>query len=272
MKNFLSNRSLRYARVALTIITALLFATAIAGVAASGGGQYTQVASYSGTFLNVFLGVLAVAAITVAVLRYTGPERLIGLAFMSCVGISASITLDCPNKLVGGVNATFYIANKNDISTATDDGDVTVSNIVMKTGKKFFTVEGLLQSTDPEATMAKSKYINQFDHSVKFLIFKIDAEAKSQILKMKDGNFVCILENNFTGTDGDARYEVYGLNCGLKAEVITRKPNDTENLGAWSLELKTQEYARESTPPMTLYAGTPADTATLIATLLAPAA
>jgi hypothetical protein len=54
----------------------------------------------------------------------------------------------------------------------------------------------------------------------------------------------------------------------LKAEVLERNPNDTENLGAFKIELKTQEYAREGKPPVTFFDTDLATTETAIAGLL----
>lgn len=84
---------------------------------------------------------------------------------------------------------------------------------------------------------------------------------------MKDGNFVCIVENNYVSATGNTKYEIYGAGAGLKAESIERNPNDTENLGAFKIALKTQEYARESKPPVTLFDTDLATTDTLVTNL-----
>ena len=47
---------------------------------------------------------------------------------------------------------------------------------------------------------------------------------------MKDGNFVCIVENNYVSATGNTKYEIYGAGAGLKAESMERNPNDTENI------------------------------------------
>jgi hypothetical protein len=174
---------------------------------------------------------------------------------MTCGAITSGITLSCTDPLSAGVVATFYIANKADIASITYDNTnpMLATDITMVATKTFFTVEGQLQSTEPTMAMIKGTYVNQFEHSVKFLIFKIDPATKQQVLNMKDGNFVCIIENNYTGSTGNSKYEIYGAGTGLKAEVIERNPADAETLGAYSIELKTQEYAREVKPPVALF-------------------
>lgn len=188
----------------------------------------------------------------------------------ACGAITSGITLNCADPLSAGVEATFYIANKSDIASITYDATNTMlaTDITMVATKKFYKFEGQLQSTEPKFAMIKGKYVNQFEHSVAALIFKIDPTTKEEILNMKDGNFVCIIQNNYTGTNGNCKYEIYGAGAGLKAEVLERNPLDTENLGAFKIELKTQEYAREAKPPVTLYDGTLAATETLITSLL----
>lgn len=191
---------------------------------------------------------------------------------LACGAITSGVTLNCEDPLAAGVVASFYIANKDDIASITYDAGnpMLATNITMKASKAFYKFEGQLQSTEPKFAMIKGKYVNQFEHSVAALIFKIDPTTKEEILNMKDGNFVCIIENNYTGANGNCKYELYGAGSGLKAEVLERNPNDTENLGAFKIELKTQEYAREAKPPVTLYSTTLAATETLITDLITP--
>jgi len=216
-------------------------------------------------------GVLAFSFISGIVLAYgyTKSERR-GMAFMACGLATDDIEIDC-DPLTGGVMATFYIANKEDI----DDITIDVSNPMLATsvnitttGKRFFTIDGQLQSLEPKFNMIKGKYVNQFEHELTFLVFKIDPATKEQILGMKDGNFVCIVRNNHTGATGNCKYEIYGGLAGLKAEIIERNPQDAENLGAFKITLKTQEYAREGKPPLTLFDTSSATTEAHVADLL----
>lgn len=182
------------------------------------------------------------------------PRDQRSMAF-TCGAITSGITLNCQDPLEAGVVATFYIANKDDIASISYDpgNPMLVDGITMAAGKNFFTFEGQLQSTEPNFAMVKGKYVNQFEHTVGFLIFKIDPTTKEEVLNMKDGNFVCIIQNNYTGATGNSKYEIYGAGAGLKAEVIERNPADAETLGAFKISLKTQEYAREAKPPVTFF-------------------
>jgi len=203
----------------------------------------------------LFDAAAALSFVTTFALAYGYAPREQKFMTMACGAISAGVTLNCNDPLAGGVVATFWIANKDDIASITYDNTnpMLANDITMVATKKFYKFEGQLQSTEPTFAMIKGTYVNQFEHSVKFLVFKIDPTTKLQIQNMKDGNFVCIIQNNYVGATGNSKYELYGAGAGLKAEVIERNPSDTDNLGAFSIELKTQEYARESKPPVTLF-------------------
>ena len=258
MKNFTSNKNLSTVR---SLITGLLMALLFGSLMASATGS-----------AEVGLGMAAfsfLGGITIA-LGFTKSERR-AMSFMACGTITADIEIDC-DPLTGGVAPTFYIANKDDILSSTlDTNPMLLEDITMKPTKNFFTIEGQLKSFEPKFTMVKGTYINQYEHEVAFLVFDISAATKQQILAMKDGSFVVIAENNHTGTTGESKYEVYGLGGGLRAEIQERTPQDAETLGAFKITLKTQEYAREGKPPLTLFDTDAATTATLITTLLTPA-
>jgi hypothetical protein len=187
----------------------------------------------------------------------------------TCGAIASGVNLNCEDPLVAGVVATFYIANKDDIASITYDGanPMLATDVTMKATKFFYRYQGQLQSTEPNFAMVKGKYVNQFEHNVSFLIFNISPEVKQEVLNMKDGNFVCIVENNYVSATGNTKYEIYGAGAGLKAESMERNPSDTENLGAFKIALKTQEYARESKPPVSLFDTDLATTDSLVLSL-----
>lgn len=252
---YLTNKNMRAARA---IITGVLFSLTFGALAGDGNQALgLGLAAFS------FIGGLVVS------LGYTASERR-GYAFSACGAITAGIEIECNDPLVAGVDATFYIANKDEIASITFDptNPMLATDITMVATKTFYAVEGQLQSNEPSFAMVKGKYVNQCEHTVGFLVFKIDPATKAQILQMKDGNFVCIVKNNYTGATGNSKYEIYGAQAGLKADVMERNPNDTENLGAYKITLKTQEYARESKPPVSLFDTDLATTEALVAGLL----
>lgn len=243
-------------QVLYMLITSMLFAVVFGSLV---GGDDVAV-SYTVASLS-FVGGL--------VLSYGySPKDKKEMAF-TCGAIASGLNLNCEDPLVAGVVATFYLANKEDIASITYDATnpMLATDITMKASKFFYKFEGQLQSTEPLFAMVKGKYINQYEHTLGFLIFNLAPSIKKEILNMKDGNFVAIVENNYVSTTGDTKYEIYGAGAGLKAETMERNPNDTENLGAFKISLKTQEYARESKPPVSLFDTDLATTETLVCAL-----
>lgn len=240
-----------------SLIAGLTFAVLFGGLV---GGQDPEITW--GVALISFVG-------SVALSYGYSPRDQRQMAF-ACGAITSGITLSCDDPIESGVNATFYMANKDDIASFTYDAANTmlVTGITMKATKKFYKIEGQLQSTEPLATMVKGKYVNNWEHTVSFLIFKIDPATQLQVLNMKDGNFVCIVQNNYTGVTGNSKYMIYGGGAGLKADVIERNPADAETLGAFKITLKTAEYAREAKQPMTFFDTSLATTETELAALL----
>ncbi len=258
MKNFTSNKHLRFARA---LITGIMFALCIGFLT---GGENTSL-SLTMTGISLTFGF-------VVAMGYTKSERR-RMAFMACNLIDDDISYDVCDPLTGGVHSTFYIANKDDIESITYDGTnkMLATDITMKTTKQFFTIEGQLQSLEPSYKLVTGKYINQYEHEVKFLIFSIDPATKQQILAMKDGDFVVIVQNNHVSTTGDTKWEIYGAQGGLKLQENGRNPQDTENLGAFTHTLRSIEGSREGKPPVSLFITSAAATQTLIDDLLAPA-
>lgn len=173
----------------------------------------------------------------------------------ACGNITAGLTLSCTNKLVGGVNARIYIANKDEIASWTVDGtnSYIVDAITMASTKTFFEFEGKLKSVEPACRVVKGTYDNTWEHEVKFRAFDISPTVLKQIANMKDGRFVVIIENNSKGTSGNSKYDIYGLQAGLYCESIERIPQNADDAGAWNVTLKTQEYARETSPTLRFF-------------------
>lgn len=234
MKNRLKN--------IVSLITAIAFSFLFAGLV--GGGDANLTASL---FVVSVVSSFAIAS------AYT-KTSIRSMSFV-CGALTSGFTVDCANPLNAGVNSTFYIANKADIDTITYDptNPMLATDITMKATKVFYKFEGQLQSTEPKVNGVKGKYVNQFEHTVSFLVFNLSPETKKQLLNLKDGTYVVLIENNYTGTDGNAKYELYGAGSGLRFENFERNALDAETLGAFKIELKTQEYARESKPAVTFY-------------------
>ena len=187
----------------------------------------------------------------------------------ACSKIAGSIAISCDAPLKPGVVATFLLGNIEDISSYTQDptNPTLVTNVTMSTGKKMWEIQGQLLSTAPKTTFVAGKYANQYEHEVQFLVFDNSPATKKIINDLTNADVFALITNKNTGINSNAKYELYGIGGGLKMVAYERDPNNTENLGAHVITLKSAEYARESVIAQTLYDTDAATTEALVADL-----
>jgi len=181
-----------------------------------------------------------------------------------CDVITAGIAYDCANPPTGGANDRLILVNFSDI-----DGNVTynatnkllVENITLLGGAVGYAFEGLNNSNEPRAAMVKGRYLNAYDHEVRFKVFSNSIAAKAQLTKLDGALVVAIVQNNHKGGDpvpggtevGEAAFEIYGLETGLRLQELERIIADAELQGAYNLLIKNDEVSRPSTLPHTLF-------------------
>ena len=184
----------------------------------------------------------------------------------ACSSITGSIAISCANPLKPGVVATFHLGNIEDIDTLSIDATnpTLVDGLTMLTGKKMWEIQGQLLSTAPKTSFVAGKYANQYEHELQFLVFDNSPATKKVIQALTNGDVFALVQNKNQGTDGNAKYELYGVTGGMKMSAYERDPNNTENLGAHVITLKSAEYAREATIVHTLYNTDGATTETLV--------
>ena len=253
------------------IIMTLLFAVAFA--VASTGNDVTQYANVSQIVGTIAVGAFALGLISLAV-KSDFRNRYRGVAMMAACDIGADVELsvDCDEDFESGVEATMLICNKADIASFTKASGkkMLLTDITMKTGKRFYSISGIKQSTKPSWAMVKG-LINKYKHTVKFTGFSIGPEFMEEVPNFGKGTFVVLIANNQVGTDGSHKWDVYGLGTGLTGEAILRDPFNKDNGGGIDITLSTDEIALESNPPVKFFVTNAATTATAIADLLVAA-
>jgi len=173
-----------------------------------------------------------------------------------CDLLTAGIAYDCANPPTGGANDRLILVNFADI-----DGNVTynasnngvVENITLLGGAVGYAFEGLNNSNEPRAAMVKGRYLNAYDHEVRFKVFSNSILAKVQLTKLDGALVVAIVQNNHKGAAGEAAFEIYGLETGLRLQELERIIADAELQGAYNLLIKNDEVSRPSTLPHTLF-------------------
>ncbi len=173
----------------------------------------------------------------------------------TCDALTAGIAYDCANPPTGGANDRLILVNFADIDGAvTYDGTnpLIVTNITSGAGTGF-NFEGLNNSNEPRAALVKGRYVNGYDHEVRFKCFSNSPDAKAQLTKLDGALVVAIVQNNHKGSDGEAAFEIYGLETGLRLQELERILADAETQGAYNILIKNDDISKPSTLPHTLY-------------------
>lgn len=176
--------------------------------------------------------------------------------------IESCISASCKQPIFEGLENEALIINKGQIASTTEDGSK-VTGIVMKTHKVegqdvdycAYTVQQLgnrpFEGTQSE--LVTGTYGNKFNHTVVIAIPDNGPEVSENIVdKLANGSFTVIVRNSYVHqTDategfvgGDNKYQIYGLQKGLKATSIVREAWG-DNSGMWIVTL-VEENASKS--------------------------
>lgn len=174
-----------------------------------------------------------------------------------CDALTAGIAYDCANPPSGGVNDRLILLNFADVEAATVTYDNTnpiiVSNIALAGSAVGYVFEGVNNSNEPRAAMVKGRYVNGYDHEVRFKCFDNSPTAKLQLGKLDGAQVVAIVQNNRKGATGNSAFEIYGLQTGLRLQELERILADAETQGAYNILLRNDEISRPSSLPHTLF-------------------
>lgn len=171
----------------------------------------------------------------------------------ACAKITVGAAIDCDNPISGGTGTRMIICNFDDKGTATVGVDGTISALALTGATVGYLFEGQKLSHHPSYELVKKPFINMFKHQVEFLVFDYTQAMKANLQKLSKGKVFAVVENNYQGAAGETAFEVYGYNTGLFLEELKRDANDTDNQGAFTLKLSSDEGALESVLPQALF-------------------
>lgn len=162
--------------------------------------------------------------------------------------ITAGVTLACDEFINPGVKDRLILINKEDFDAGTLTMDATnpvlATNLTLPAGVTGFAFEG--EGIEPNEALAGDPYQNLFTHQVRFRIFKDDPTTKEQVLNLTRSEVVAIIETK------NGRFEIYGVDSGLRATEYANNRNDPAEVG-YNLLLSTRENDREGKLPLTLF-------------------
>lgn len=165
--------------------------------------------------------------------------------------LAQNIAPDCDNPQVRGIEADGLIMNRKDVDFASCVKDSTnaaiIKTFVLKSGCKAYDIQqlGATPFTGTQSAFTAGTYRNKFTHDVQFLVPDHSPDVCKNIIdNLANGEFVVILFNKHKGTDGKAKYQVYGYEGGLRQTEGTRDPYSEETDGGHLVKL--QEIAPSS--------------------------
>lgn len=150
--------------------------------------------------------------------------------------INTCVAADCDNPLYAGVGREALIGNFEDIADvqhSKTNGSI-VNGITMKTDEVdgqdvtrcMYTVQQLGNQpfADSNTTMVEGTYGNRVQHEIHLAVVDNGPEITENVIdKLLNGKFFVILTNDYRHDNGDNKYQIYGLNKGLKCTAMERQ-------------------------------------------------
>jgi len=174
-----------------------------------------------------------------------------------CGEITANLTINCDSPLQAGSEDRLILINRSDWDDAAVTYNVSnngiIENVVLASGVVGFSYDGKNNSIAPKYELVKQTYADVYNHEVNFKVFDASPVAKEQMELLAKGQMVAIVQNKYKGTDGNAAFEVYGVDSGLICTQNIREITNVENGGAFDLILKSDEASLEPKLPRTFF-------------------
>ncbi len=192
---------------------------------------------------------------------------------MNCASeLQSLIAADCDNPAVAGLygEATILPSDAIDRAASTVTANV-ISEIAMKTGKKGVTFDSFENTSLGATSITAGTYRNTLQHDVTLRIFVKTEAAKAFLNSLINARVVIILKNKEGGTSGETTYEAYGWDGGLKLNTLNADTTMADGV-VYELVLGNDEVSKEKSLPKSVWAGTLAETETMLGTLTAAAA
>ena len=169
----------------------------------------------------------------------------------ACGLISAGLSPDCNNPLVGGLEVDLVLINKDDIDTYSFNGTnpLIVEGITLAAGKIGYKYTGIKTSNSAKATLVKGKYTTNYDHELSMVVFNVDGAAKLQLELLAKGIVVAVVRYKYQGANGSTAFEVLGREQGMEVSVLERDSNNADTQGGYMVTLKTPDVGKEGHLP-----------------------
>lgn len=182
---------------------------------------------------------------------------------MDCSKINANLAMASCRNSVAGVKGWAILINYDDWKAATKTRTVGVySAISMASGATGYLFTSHEAAFEGSVTMNKGTYVNSFGHQFIMRAFDRTQNLKNDVNKIAHGKYVIISQNLDTAKP-ETKYEVYGDENGLVASAIEFNSTDADGI-AYAITLASEDNARESEVPASIYVTSEEATDTLV--------
>lgn len=183
---------------------------------------------------------------------------------MKCGQLSKSLTLTACGSSTAAIKANIIIGNHDDIDReASKVADGVCSELVLtESSGGAFRYESSDNAFEGNCTLAKGTYQSSYDHQIVLRIFVKTQEAKDEINKLKDSRVFVITESR-DAQNPETRYEIYGFDNGLVLTDLQAPTTDSDGV-IYTITLASADNAKESSLPVSLWAGSAAATKTAV--------
>lgn len=159
--------------------------------------------------------------------------------------IAANIDNSC--NIIGGLREIGYIANKSDITGYTETGH-TISALTFAQGAKMYKI--YTPTNQPfngtNTALETGTVVNRFTNTASFVVLEHNDSTALSLDSLANGKFVAIIANEYEGEAGASKWQVYGLERGLKATEINRDAYSEDQAGGWAVTMQEEGAAKSA--------------------------
>ncbi len=182
--------------------------------------------------------------------------------------ISADILHNCDNPPVAGQRDRVIIIPRRIITDYTKNATYPniIESISKQANKRAFEYVGTSKLIASDKGMIQDENGIRYRHRVPFTVYGNTPIIKQELeaLAKENMGLTVILQQNYKGTDGNAKYEVFGFDVGLRPILM----EDVEGRNQYMLELASLDGYEEPHLPYNYFNDTEAQSDTDIEALL----
>lgn len=187
---------------------------------------------------------------------------------MDCSKISANLAMASCRNAVAGIMGEAILINFDDWKGATITKSTSViTAISLGTGVYGYKFTSHERAFEASVQLQRGTYNSAFAHQLIMRAFDRTQNLKNDINKIANGRYVAIVLNR-DSANPETVYEVYGEENGLVATAVEFNSTDGDGV-AYAITLASEDNARESEVPTSIYVTSLAATKTMVDALVA---